>query len=118
MQSRRTVLTSRSGTPTRSKADILLFSLMCCAADKPDIILVLLLLYEYKYDEQYTQSACYLIPYERKAYLSSISTLIQTCILDFYRIMTTIIYLTQRSHCHSVWEYSSIIGKHNHMKSD
>ncbi len=37
---------------------------MCCAADKRDIISVLLLLYEYKYDEQDTQSACYLyIPY-------------------------------------------------------
>ncbi len=62
--------------------------LMCCAADKQDIISVLLLLYEYKYDEKDTQSACYLIPYERKAYLSSISTLIQTCILDFYRNIT------------------------------
>ncbi len=41
---------------------------MCCAADEHDIISVLLLLYENKYDEQDTQSACYLIPYERHMY--------------------------------------------------
>ncbi len=41
---------------------------MCCAADEHDIISVLLLLYEYKYDEQDTQSACYLIPYEMRIY--------------------------------------------------
>ncbi len=54
--------------PTRSKEDIALFSLMCCAAEKRDIISVLLLLYEYKYDEQDTQNACYLIQYERRIY--------------------------------------------------
>ncbi len=41
---------------------------MCCAADKHDIISVLLNLYENKYDEQDTQSAFYLIPYEMRIY--------------------------------------------------
>ena len=54
--------------PTRSKADIALFSLTCCVANKHDIISVLLLLYENKYDEQDTQGACYLIPYESRIY--------------------------------------------------
>ncbi len=52
----------------RSKADIALFTLMYCAADEHDIISVLLLLFENKYDEKDFQSACYLIPYERHFY--------------------------------------------------
>ncbi len=40
--------------------------------------------------EQDTQSTCYFIPYERRRLF-----IIQTCILDFYRIMTTITYLSQ-----------------------
>ncbi len=54
--------------PTNLKADIVLFTLMLRVADKHDSISVLLLLYENKYYEQYTQSICYLIPFKRRIY--------------------------------------------------